>query len=147
VAQALLNEQPMDGDATRCRGAGATEAPMATRILLVDDNADVAVMLADLLRERGFTVEVVIDGIAALERLEAKTFDLIVSDVHMPRLDGVGLHRELVRRHSAYANRLILVTGSFDAVPGPTRVPVIYKPFEFTDLTRLIDLKLAAGAA
>ena len=120
---------------------------MATRILLVEDNMDVAVMLADLLGERGFTVEVAKDGIAALERLETRAFDLVVSDVQMPRLDGIGLHRELVHRHSVYANRLILVTGSFDAVPGPTRVPVIYKPFEFSDLTRLIELKLAAGAA
>jgi len=119
---------------------------MAIRILLVDDNNDVAVMLADLLGQHGFDIDIARDGLAALERLQIETFDLIVSDVRMPRLDGIGLYRELVRRHSSYATRLILITGSYDAIPPQMRVPVIYKPFEFTDLARVIELKLLATA-
>jgi signal transduction histidine kinase/DNA-binding response OmpR family regulator len=64
------------------------------RVLVADDNADMRHYLARLLAGR-YTVQTVPDGQAALEAARARRPDLILSDVMMPRLDGIGLLREL----------------------------------------------------
>ncbi|MBA3553599.1 MAG: response regulator, partial [Gemmatimonadales bacterium] len=65
------------------------------RILLADDNADMRDYVARLLRERGWTVQTVADGRAALEMARQHAPDLVLSDVMMPGLDGFALLREL----------------------------------------------------
>jgi len=64
------------------------------RVLIVDDNADLRQYLSDLL-SKDYEVTLARDGIEALERVRENTPDIVVSDVMMPRLDGVGLVREL----------------------------------------------------
>jgi signal transduction histidine kinase len=63
------------------------------RVLLADDNADLRQYIARLLGERGYLVDTVADGQAALDALRQQRPDLIVTDVMMPRLDGFGLIR------------------------------------------------------
>ncbi|MEU8632479.1 SpoIIE family protein phosphatase [Amycolatopsis sp. NPDC048633] len=63
----------------------------ATRVLVADDNADMREYLTRLLSDAGYQVTAVIDGQEALEAARATTFDLVVSDVMMPRLDGLAL--------------------------------------------------------
>jgi PAS domain S-box-containing protein len=74
--------------------ADATEpeavAPIG-RVLLADDNADMRAYVKRLLESAGYDVEAVSNGIEALQRARARTPDLFVSDVMMPRLDGFGL--------------------------------------------------------
>lgn len=60
-------------------------------ILLVEDNAITRDVLADILREEGYAVMEAADGKEALVALEARDFDLIVSDVLMPNLNGFEL--------------------------------------------------------
>ena len=61
------------------------------RVLVADDNADMREYLARLLRTAGYQVDLVTDGQQALERVRADLPDLVVSDVMMPRLDGLAL--------------------------------------------------------
>ena len=61
------------------------------RVLVADDNADMREYLARLLRTAGYHVDLVTDGQQALERVRADLPDLVVSDVMMPRLDGLAL--------------------------------------------------------
>lgn len=63
----------------------------AERILVADDNADLQQYIVRLLRERGYAVEAVNDGQAALEAARARRPDILLTDVMMPRLDGFGL--------------------------------------------------------
>jgi signal transduction histidine kinase/DNA-binding response OmpR family regulator len=65
------------------------------RILLADDNADMREYASRLLRSRGWEVEAVPDGQAALDALQRVRPDLVLSDVMMPRLDGFGLLRAM----------------------------------------------------
>jgi CheY-like chemotaxis protein len=65
------------------------------RILLIDDILDSAQPLARLLRLKGHTVLLAPDGLAALESLSQSAPDLILLDLDMPRLDGVGFLRRL----------------------------------------------------
>jgi PAS domain S-box-containing protein len=61
------------------------------RVLVADDNADMREYLARLLRTAGYQVTTVTDGQAALDAVRADGADLVISDVMMPRLDGLGL--------------------------------------------------------
>ncbi len=75
-------------------GAGeGADAAATGRILLADDNADLRAYIARLLSARGYQVEIVPDGEAALEAARARRPDLLLTDVMMPRLDGFGLLR------------------------------------------------------
>ncbi|MEZ0357393.1 SpoIIE family protein phosphatase [Mycobacterium sp. SA01] len=67
----------------------AVESP--SRVLVADDNADMREYLVRLLRGAGYQVEEVSDGQQALNRIRADRPDLVVSDVMMPRLDGLAL--------------------------------------------------------
>lgn len=69
---------------------GAT-GPGALRVLIADDNADMRDYLSRLLRSDGYQVETVADGYEALDAIRAGMPDIVVSDVMMPRLDGLGL--------------------------------------------------------
>jgi EAL domain-containing protein (putative c-di-GMP-specific phosphodiesterase class I) len=67
---------------------GATPAH-ATRVLLVDDDPDVLEVCAELLRESGHDVDTAADGFVAIERLREHSYDVIVSDIAMPGMDGL----------------------------------------------------------
>ncbi|MFJ1765723.1 SpoIIE family protein phosphatase [Amycolatopsis sp. NPDC088138] len=73
-------------------GAGPEPAPSApTRVLVADDNADMREYLTRLLSDAGYQVDAVTDGQEALEAARTTAFDLVVSDVMMPRLGGLEL--------------------------------------------------------
>lgn len=68
------------------------------RILLVEDEANMARTLAKILERRGHRVAAAHDGAEALERLERESFDLVVTDLNMPVLDGMSLLRAMQER-------------------------------------------------
>jgi two-component system sensor histidine kinase and response regulator WspE len=65
--------------------------PHRKRILVVDDSITVRELERQLLAARGFLVDVAADGMEAWEAVRATAYDLVVTDVDMPRLDGIGL--------------------------------------------------------
>jgi len=68
----------------------------ALRFLVVDDFSTMRRIVVNLLKEAGYTeVEEAEDGMVALEKLRDGKFDFVVSDVHMPRLDGLQLLTEV----------------------------------------------------
>jgi DNA-binding response OmpR family regulator len=68
-------------------------------ILIVDDDEDTAVLLRDSLRKRGFDVDAVTSGQAALEHLRTSPADVVVTDVQMAGISGIELCQELRQRH------------------------------------------------
>jgi nitrogen fixation negative regulator NifL len=85
--------------------------PPGRRILIVDDEPDVAGVLGDLLKADGEEIETVPDGRAALEKIQAGAYDLILCDVRMPRLDGPGLYRALEQSNPKLLPRFVFLTG------------------------------------
>jgi len=67
---------------------------MAT-ILAVDDSASMRQMVSLTLREAGFDVIEAADGVEALGKARVRRFDLVLSDINMPNMDGISLIREL----------------------------------------------------
>lgn len=64
------------------------------RALVVDDTKTMRLFLAEVLGQEGFVVVQACDGIQALCEMQQRHFDVVVTDFHMPRLDGLGLLRQ-----------------------------------------------------
>ena len=112
-------------------------------ILVVDDEPDVAGVLTDLFVRDGHHVETAPNGAVALEKLRERAFDLIVSDLRMPDLDGPGFYHTLVERHPQLARRVIFVTG--DALGEEaqkfleqTSALTLSKPFSWEEIQQVI---------
>jgi len=97
-AQSFVEEAlrwlPADGGAAgdgQQSGAVPPRPAGRGRVLLADDNADLRDYISRLLRDNGYEVEAVADGVAAIDALRARRPDLLVTDVMMPGLDGFGL--------------------------------------------------------
>ena len=116
------------------------------RILVAEDDLEMARMLDKVLRRTGVSVVVVNDGRSALEAARDSIFDVVVTDNDMPFMDGVALVTEL-RRVPAYAKTpMILFTGSGrHEFPGLDAIGLEY--MDKTDLVELIDRvdELVAG--
>jgi PAS domain S-box-containing protein len=80
------------------------------RIVLADDNADMRAYIARLLDEAGYDVVVVEDGEAALAAIQSTSPALVLSDVMMPRLDGLGLARALRANSSTATIPIVLLS-------------------------------------
>ncbi|HEX9290729.1 MAG TPA: response regulator, partial [Anaeromyxobacteraceae bacterium] len=81
---------------------------MTTRVLVVDDDAGVRYTLREILASDGIETDEAEDGAAALARYEASPVPLVITDLRMPRMDGMELLRRLLAR--APAPRVILIT-------------------------------------
>jgi PAS domain S-box-containing protein len=109
------------------------------RVLVVDDEAEIADLMRAVLEGAGFDVATAESGAVALELLAEARFDAIVSDVRMPDIDGAALWRAVREHHPLLARRMLFVSGdtlSSQArqVLEETRCPSLDKPFARADL-------------
>jgi len=77
-------------------------------ILLVDDSLIAREIERSIFESLGFTVDTAIDGMDGLEKLTAGTYDMIITDLEMPRLDGFGFVRQ-IRNQPAYEDMPVMV--------------------------------------
>lgn len=97
------------------------------KILLVDDEEELASTLAERLQIRGIDAQWVSSAEQALRLLETEAFDLAVLDVKLPKVDGLKLKKEMQARHPSM--RFIFVTGhgsSLDYESGASEVGADY---------------------
>ena len=121
------------------------------RVLVVDDQTPVRELVAAVLAADGHQVETARDGADALRVLDAEgTFDLIVSDLKMPGLDGPSLYLELTRRWPDTRPHLLFISGFVESPEyagflQAASVQVLLKPFDVDDLSRAVYAILAGG--
>jgi CheY-like chemotaxis protein len=118
------------------------------RVLVVDDESVIAQLIADVLGGEGFDVDTAPHGLAALDRLANRTYDVILSDLRMPELDGFGLFREIERRYPDLLGRFVFITGTsehtdYQGFIDDVKVPVLTKPFDMMNLVRVVQGRLA----
>jgi two-component system sensor histidine kinase and response regulator WspE len=75
--------------------AAATAAAARKRVLVVDDSLTVRELERKLLESRGYAVEIAVDGMDGWNAVRTGAFDLVISDVDMPRLDGIELTKQI----------------------------------------------------
>ena len=112
-------------------------------ILAVDDSASIRQMVSFTLKSAGYQVTEAVDGQDALEKSKGKTFDLVLTDQNMPRMDGITLVKNL-RATSDYAHKpiLILTTESSDAMKAQGKAAGatgwLVKPFDPMRLAEVV---------
>ena len=120
------------------------------RILLVDDNPIVSQVIIDILSLDGYGVDTAPNGIAALEKMEGRRYDLVLTDLHMPEMDGAGLYEELAKRQTHPPQKIIFLTGTAGTSEAhrlmqDTGLPVLRKPFNLVELLELVQKALVAA--
>jgi DNA-binding response OmpR family regulator len=83
---------------------------MSHRILVVDDNEDVAHITASFLTAKGYTVDTALDGVSALERIAACRPDCVLLDIMMPNMSGIEVLNRLKEKPETASLPVILVT-------------------------------------
>ncbi|MEO1337225.1 MAG: response regulator, partial [Myxococcota bacterium] len=111
-------------------------------ILLVDDEPSLRLTVADALEDAGHRVTTAADGGEAMTVLDERTFDLVVSDIRMPRVDGLTLFRHI--RHERPNTAVILMTAYAavtDAVDALKEGALDYltKPFDLDELRLRVE--------
>lgn len=111
-------------------------------ILAVDDEESFLQVLQTLLAQEGYKVEVAKDGVAAINALQKRTFDLVMLDIKLPRVDGVEVLK-FVRDHS-YDTQVIMLTGVHDIKIAVECMQLgayhyITKPYSSDELLAVID--------
>src|SRR5262249_45648397 len=126
----LCVTQPQSGQTYSLRG-GTVE------ILVVEDDAQMARVLADGLREESYSVQVARDGVSALELTRNCAFDVVLLDVMLPGLSGLDVARQLRCRKDDVA---VLMLTARDAIPDVVggldagADDYLTKPFSFQEL-------------
>jgi len=102
-----FRKKDIDAWLERSRGHASHERP---RILVVDDEPAVRDLMVKYLSERNWQVDAAPDGLSALECLRDSEYDLLITDLRMPGMDGLSVIREARRRSVAIP--IIVVTGN-----------------------------------
>jgi len=121
-------------------------AQQKTRILIVDDDTPSRETLADFLIEDGFAVEAQATGQAALQVLQQLSFDLVISDLRMPHMDGVALINNI--KAAGFEMPIIVITAFGTIEDAVTCMKAgasdfIIKPFNFGQIKLTIERALA----
>ena len=117
------------------------------RILLAEDEEAMRTYLARALENAGYSVVAVDRGTAALPFLESEHFDLLLSDIVMPEMDGIELARRAAELDPTM--KIMFITG-FAAVAlhpdskAPKDAKVLSKPFHLRDLVNEVERLMAA---
>lgn len=128
-----------DDDSTLARTA---DGP--ARILVVDDEPDVAAVIAEILEGDGHEVDVAHSGEEALKAIARTSFDIILSDLRMPNLDGSGLYRRLETERPDLRDRIGFLTGDTLGQRAreflrETACPFIEKPVTAEEVRELVS--------
>ena len=120
---------------------------MMNRILLAEDDDDMRGFLTRALKNAGYEVVAYDNGRSAYERLREEPFELLLTDIVMPEMDGIELARRATEIDPAL--KVMFITG-FAAVAlnaaeqAPKEAKILSKPFHLRDLVSEVDRLLAA---
>lgn len=118
------------------------------RALVVEDEPVISRLCQRILTAEGFDVDIAINGLVAKKMSEDKSYDLCVTDIRTPEMNGIQLYEYLEQEHSELARRIIFTTG--DVMSGAiaqflkeARRPFLPKPFTRDELKQAIRDALA----
>lgn len=113
-------------------------------ILVVDDEDMIVELLSNFLSHHGYNTKGVMAGEQALELIEKKNFDLIISDYRMPGLGGKKLYEKLIEIKPEMAKKILFITGEIAEEKSlnfmkKTGIPVIHKPFDINEFINTVN--------
>ncbi|NOY45823.1 MAG: response regulator [Deltaproteobacteria bacterium] len=122
--------------------ASTRPPPDPPRVLVVDDEDDITGVLADILEEQGYAVDVAADGDEAWERAQEDPYDVVITDLKMPRMGGLELLREI--RRAEHPSIVIMMTGFATVETAIEALKIgaydyILKPFKVGELLQVVE--------
>lgn len=148
VLELPISEKPLPSPRVQVPAPAKAKAPVPSgRILVLDDELALAELLCDMLRMLGHQPTFCLNPVAALELMDQRHFDLILSDFRMPGMTGKDFFHAVYRRDKALARRIVFLTGdlltdeTFDFMRENGNAH-LEKPFQITDLSEIISAKL-----
>jgi len=137
-------EEPEAPSEAGTPGEKTASAVSSRRVLVVDDEVSIRQLLYEILSLDKHSVALASSGIEAADLVEREGFDVIITDMKMPGMDGASFYRQVRQRDPAQARRIIFITG--DTVSPDTRAflqrvsnPVLSKPFKIGPLKDAIE--------
>jgi two-component system, chemotaxis family, chemotaxis protein CheY len=112
-------------------------------VLIVEDDSATRRLYRFLLSNGGYAVHEAEDGVAALEMIARQRCDLVITDMNMPRMDGMELIRNLKREYPDIYVILITAFGTPDTQKQAQRIGAndyLAKPFDFEELERRVRI-------
>ena len=109
------------------------------KILVVDDDCNLLELLVDTLKSIGYSVEGAPGGIEALEMLTREKYDLVVTDIKMPGMDGITLLKKIRRYHTDLPVLFITGVASDDVIGRASPDGFLAKPFRISHIEDLIE--------
>jgi PAS domain S-box-containing protein len=114
------------------------------RALVADDEDGVRRLLQRLLTQRGFAVDVAVDGQMATKLLQECDYDVILCDLKMPNVDGLALYERIRRNQTAILDRFIFVSGDIlnpqlQSLSDSSHMLLISKPFDAATLDKVLS--------
>lgn len=120
------------------------------KILIVDDEPDVVQMIRLLLKENGYEVSEAPNGLAALRLFQTHFFDMIITDLRMPCMDGMAFLHEVKKLDPAIPVLMLTAYDSpataVDAMKGGASI-YLAKPFQINQLLSIVKRLLAPAKA
>lgn len=110
------------------------------RVLVVEDDYELAELLREVLTYENCTAEVASNGMEAMEKLRGADYEAIICDLMMPRVDGEALYNEVTRQYPYLSERFLFITGQAVRKSGLTDFihrtgnRLLEKPFEVDEL-------------
>jgi two-component system NtrC family sensor kinase len=152
VGASFIVELPVSGVTAAPRKAPSPapsmEAVRGASVLVVEDERALAAAVVETLTDAGLKVDHAGDGEEALARVRQKTYDVVICDLKMPRVDGMTLYRAIAAATPALARRVIFVTGDVAGTDAERFLDDsgcrwLAKPFRLADLLRAVRETLA----
>ncbi len=124
----------------------------APRVLVVEDEPTVAALIADVLRDEGMRVDVLLESPSALQQVARESYDLLICDLKMPGMDGQKFYHSLLELHYPLKGKVLFVTGDSAAPRSQefltrNHLPHVAKPFRMEELIHAVQELLPAGQA
>ena len=110
---------------------------MSNKVLFVEDEADLTLIVADTLRGQGYDVITAADGIEALEKFKTEAADIVVADVMMPKMDGFTMAKEIRKISPTIPLLFLTAKSTIDDIEEGFEIGAndyLKKPFELREL-------------
>ena len=110
---------------------------MSNKILFVEDEEDLTLIVADTLRGQGYEVVIAVDGEDGLEKFKTEAADIVVADVMMPKMDGFTMAKEIRKLSQTVPLLFLTAKSTIDDVEQGFEIGAndyLKKPFELREL-------------
>jgi CheY-like chemotaxis protein len=112
------------------------------KILIADDEKVVRVLLSEALKPHGYKIDVAEDGVKAIKCIDRNTYDLVITDYKMPKMDGLELTQQIRSKYPSIPILIVTGNGPVHELLESGATACITKPFNILELKNMVKIIL-----